>query len=451
MRFSPVFSNGSGQSANGSPDAKTDGEFMDISRPSQAKAKRRRQILYGAVGLIAVLGITLGLSKLKPAAPSVERSVVWIDTVKRGPMVRQVRGLGTLTPDVIRWIPTITDGRVEKILVRPGTSSVVKVDTVIVILSNPQVEQQAFDAQWKVKQAEADYHTQEVQLQSQYLDLKATTAKSEQEASQARMQAKSDTGLQKLGVISNNALEVSSGTAQQLSTRAQIDEQRLTNFKNSMEAQLSSEKAKLEQARAVYQLAQRNRDMLQVRAGMDGILQELSLNGNTLQEGQQVPAGTTIAKVTNPKRLKAELKIPETQAKDVQIGQPAQIDTHNGVIDGKVIRIDPSVQNGTRTVDVGLVGDLPAGAVPDLSVDGTIDLERMANVLYVGRPAYGQEKSTIGMFKLDPDGKGATRIQVTLGRSSVNTVEILNGLKEGDQVVLSDMSRWDQYDRIRLE
>jgi FKBP-type peptidyl-prolyl cis-trans isomerase len=265
------------------------------------------------------------------------------------------------------------------------------------------------------------------------------------------MQAKSDAGLQKLGVISSNAWEVSNGTAQQLSTRAQIDEQRLANFKNSMEAQLSAEKAKLEQARAVYQLQQRNKAMLQVRAGMDGILQELSLNGNTLQEGQQVPAGTTIAKVANPKRLKAELKIPETQAKDVQLGQPAQVDTHNGVIDGKVIRIDPSVQNGTRTVDVALTGDLPSGAVPDLSVDGTIDLERMSNVLYVGRPAYGQEKSTIGMFKLEPDGKTADRIQVTLGRSSVNTVEILNGLKEGDQVILSDMSRWDQYDRIRLE
>jgi HlyD family secretion protein len=424
---------------------------MDIARPSQAKAKRRRQIIYGIVGLIVIAGITMGLSKLKPAAPSVERSVVWVDTVKRGPLVRQVRGLGTLTPDEIRWIPTITDGRVEKILVRPGTSSVVKADTVIAILSNPTVEQQAFDAQWKLKQAEADYHSQEVTLQSQYLDLKATTAKSDQDAAQARMQAKSDAGLQKLGVISSNALEVSSGNAQQTTTRAQIDEQRLANFKNSMEAQLNSEKAKLEQSRALYDLAQKNKSMLQVRAGMDGILQELSLNGNTLQEGQQVPAGTTIAKVTNPKKLKAELKIPETQAKDVQIGQPAEIDTHNGVIEGKVIRIDPSVQNGTRTVDVSLVGDLPSGAVPDLSVDGTIDLERLQNVLYVGRPAYGQEKSTIGMFKLEADNKTADRVQVTLGRSSVSTVEIISGLKEGDQVILSDMSRWDQYDRIRLE
>jgi HlyD family secretion protein len=328
---------------------------------------------------------------------------------------------------------------------------VVKADTVIAILSNPTVEQQAFDAQWKLKQAEADYHSQEVTLQSQYLDLKATTAKSDQDAAQARMQAKSDAGLQKLGVISSNALEVSSGNAQQTTTRAQIDEQRLANFKNSMEAQLNSEKAKLEQSRALYDLAQKNKSMLQVRAGMDGILQELSLNGNTLQEGQQVPAGTTIAKVTNPKKLKAELKIPETQAKDVQIGQPAEIDTHNGVIEGKVIRIDPSVQNGTRTVDVSLVGDLPSGAVPDLSVDGTIDLERLQNVLYVGRPAYGQEKSTIGMFKLEADNKTADRVQVTLGRSSVSTVEIISGLKEGDQVILSDMSRWDQYDRIRLE
>jgi len=422
---------------------------MDISRPSQAKAKRRRQIIYGVVGLIVIAGITMGLSKLKPAAPSVERSVVWIDTVKRGPLVRQVRGLGTLTPEDIRWIPTITDGRVEKILVRPGTP--VKADTVLVILSNPTVEQQAFDAEWKLKAEEAQYHNLEVTLQSQVLDQKANTAKAEQDAQDARMKAESDTGLAKLGVISDQALKLSKGSSQQLGIRAQIEEQRYANSQKELEAQLAAEKAKVEQARAVYDLQQKQKAMLQVRAGMDGILQELSLNNALLQEGQQVPAGTTIAKVANPKRLRAELKIPETQAKDVQPGQPAQVDTHNGVIEGKVTNIDPSVINGTRTVYVQLIGDLPSGAVPDLSVDGTVDLERMQNVLYVGRPAYGQEKSTIGMFKLEGDGRNAGRVQVTLGRSSVNTVEILNGLKEGDQVILSDMSRWDQYDRIKLE
>ena len=422
---------------------------MDIARPSAAQARRRRRIVYVVVGLVIIAGITMGLSRLRPAPPSVERSVVWIDTVKRGPMVRQVRGLGTLTPEEIRWLPTITDGRVEQILVRPGTQ--VKADTVLVVLSNPTVEQLAFDAEWKLRAEEAAYHNLEVQLQSTVLDQKANMAKAEQDASDAKIKADDDAQLAKLGVISAHALQASAGSANQLGVRAQIEQQRYTNAQKQLEAQLTAEKAKVEQAKAVNDLQQKQKDMLRVRAGTDGVLQELSLNGNPLQQGQQCPAGTTIAKVANPRRLKAELKIPETQAKDVQIGQPAQVDTHNGVIEGKVIRIDPSVQNGTRTVDVQLIGDLPPGAVPDLSVDGTIDLERLDNVLYVGRPAYGQEKSTIGMFKLEADGKNAVRIQVQLGRSSVSTVEILGGLKETDQVILSDMSRWDSYDRIRLE
>jgi len=395
-----------------------------------------------------IASITMGVSKLKPAAPSVDRLGLWIDTVKRGPMVRQVRGLGTLTPEEIRWIPTITDGRVEKILVRPGTP--VKANMVVVILSNPTVEQQTFDAEWKLRAEEAQYHNLEVTLQSQVLDQKANTAKAEQDAEDARMKADTDEQLAKQGVIAKQASKLSTGSSRQLSIRAEIEQQRYENAQKALEAQLAAERAKVEQARAMYALQQKQKNMLQVTAGVDGILQELTLNGNTLQEGQQVPAGTTIAKVANPNRLKAELKIPETEAKDVQLGQPAQVDSHNGVIEGKVIRIDPSVQNGTRTVDVALIGELPPGAVPDLSVDGTIDLERLANVLLVGRPVSGQEKSTVGMFKLQSDGRTASRVQVTLGRSSVNTVEILDGLKDGEQVILSDMSRWDQYERIRL-
>jgi HlyD family secretion protein len=421
---------------------------MDVPRPFAAQARRRRQIVYAVAGMALIASITMGVSKLKPAAPSVDRLGLWIDTVKRGPMVRQVRGLGTLTPEEIRWIPTITDGRVEKILVRPGTP--VKANTVVVILSNPTVEQQTFDAEWKLRAEEAQYHNLEVTLQSQVLDQKANTAKAEQDAEDARMKADTDEQLAKQGVIAKQASKLSTGSSRQLSIRAEIEQQRYENAQKALEAQLVAERAKVEQARAMYALQQKQKNMLQVTAGVDGILQELTLNGNTLQEGQQVPAGTTIAKVANPNRLKAELKIPETEAKDVQLGQPAQVDSHNGVIEGKVIRIDPSVQNGTRTVDVALIGELPPGAVPDLSVDGTIDLERLANVLLVGRPVSGQEKSTVGMFKLQSDGRTATRVQVTLGRSSVNTVEILEGLKDGEQVILSDMSRWDQYERIRL-
>jgi HlyD family secretion protein len=422
---------------------------MDVPRPFAAKARKRRQIFYAALGVVLMAGITAGVSKLKAAAPAVDRSGLWIDTVKRGPMVRQVHGLGILTPEKIRWVPTMTDGRVEKILVRPGTP--VNADTVVVVLNNPTVEQQALDAEWKLRAEEAQYHNLEVTLQSQVLDQKANTVKAEQDADDARMKAETDQELEKVGVVSDQARRISTGSSRQLSVRADIEQQRYGNAQKQMEAQLAVEKAKLEQARAIYELQLKQKNMLRVRAGVDGILQELTLNGNTLQEGQQVPAGTTIAKVANPNRLKAELRVPETQARDVQLGQPAQVDTHNGLIDGKVIRIDPAVQNGTRTVDVVLNGDLPRGAVPDLSVDGTIDLERIASVLFTGRPTFGQEQSTIAMFKLEGDGKTASRVQVTLGRSSVNTVEILGGLKDGDQVILSDMSRWDQYDLIRLD
>jgi HlyD family secretion protein len=378
----------------------------------------------------------------------VERSTVWLDTVKRGPMLRQVRGNGTLVPEEIRWIPALSDARVERILARPGTS--VKKGTILVELSNPQVEQEAVDARFQVKAAEAEYNSLRVQLQSQVLNQKAQATRAQTESSQAKMRADTDAELAKLGVISQQSLKVSQGNAQQLGGQSDIEQQRFENSTRELEARLAAQQARVEQLNALYQLHVTQLNALKIRAGIDGVLQELSLNGHPLQVGQQVAAGTTIAKVAQPSKLMAELRIPETQAKDVTLNQPAQVDTHNGVVPGHVTRIDPAVQNGTVTIDVSLDGDLPLGARPDLSVDGTVDLQRLSNVLYVGRPAFGQENSTVGMFVVQPDGT-AVRQQVKVGRSSVNAIEIVGGLKEGDQVILSDMTRWDNNDRIRLE
>jgi HlyD family secretion protein len=417
---------------------------MDIPRQNAAKERRRRQMVMGGVGIVLILAITLGVSRLKPAAPGVERSTVWVDTVKRGPMLRQVRGLGTLVPTDIRWLPAATEGRVERLLIQPGTR--VKSSDVILEMSNPTTTQAALDAEWQMKAAEAEYHNLAVQLQSQVLAQKSEWAKVQSDYSTAKRQADTDAELAKLGVISDMALKNSEGKSKELDMRTEIEQQRLTNSGETLKAQLEAQKAKVEQARAMYQLRKEQLDALRLRAGTDGVLQELPL-----KEGQWVTPGTTLAKVVQPDKLKAELHVPETQAKDIALGLPAQVDTRNGIVDGKVVRIDPAVQNGTVTVDVQLEGQLPQGARPDLSVDGTIDLENLKNVLFVGRPAFGQEKSTVEIFKLDPDGKGASRVKVDLGRSSVNTVEIVKGLNEGDQVILSDMSRWDKYDRVRLE
>ena len=418
---------------------------MDIARPATiARQRQRRRIVYAALGVVFVALITMGLSRLKPAAPGVDRATVWIDTVKRGPMLRQVRGLGTLTPVDIQWIPAATDGRVQKIAVLPGTA--VQPSTVLLILTNPQLQQEALDANLKLKAAEADYKNLEAQLESQVLTQKSLVAQANAEYNEARMQAETDQQLNKLGVISDLNMKIATGKAQQLQTRDQIEQERLTNSNKVLQAQLLAKEAEIAQDKALAELKQSQVQNLVVRAGIKGVLQE-----QALKVGQWVTPGTTLAKVVQPDQLKAELKIPETQAKDIQLNQPASIDTHNGVISGHVMRIDPAVYNGTVTVDVALDGTLPPGARPDLSVDGTIDLERLSNVLYVGRPAFGQEESTVGMFVLQPDGKTAVREQVKLGRSSVNTVEILGGLKEGEQVILSDMSRWDNFDRIRLE
>jgi len=418
---------------------------MDIPRKSAARKKRIRLIIYVAFGLIAVASITWGISRLKPAAPSVDSGTVWRDTVKRGPMDLQVRGLGTLVPEENsqQAVPAVVQGRVVRRLVLPGT--IVKADTVIMDLSNPEAEQAALDAEWQVKAAEAQYNSLKAQLDSQLLDQKATAATVKSDYLQAKLKAEKDVQMAKAGIGPEITAQLSQANAEALTTRNQIEGDRVAVLSNSIAAQLAAQKAKVEQLRALYDLKRQQLDSLKVRAGISGVLQELPV-----EVGQQVAPGTMLAKVADPTKLQAELKIAETQAKDLQPFQKAEVDTHNGVIPGHVIRIDPAVLNGTRTVDVKLDGPLPPGAVPELSVDGTIEIEHLDNVLYVGRPAFGQAQSTVSLFKVVNGGKDAVRVQVKLGRTSVNTVEILQGLSVGDEVVLSDMSRWDSFDRIRL-
>jgi len=417
---------------------------MDIARPSNARQKQLKRAGYIAIGLLIVAGISVGLSRLRPAAPSVDAATLWPDTVKRGPMVRQVRGLGTLVPEDIRWIPATSQGRVERILLRPGTP--VKAGNVILELSNPQLDQETQDAELKVQSAEASLANLRVQVQNDLLQQKAAAAGIEADYNKARMQAEMNEALAKDQLVSELILRQSKMDAEQLAIRRDIAQEQLASRAEASRAQLAVQQSAVDQARAVLQLKRRERDELNVRAGLDGMLQLVPVD-----VGQQVAPGTNLARVANPARLKAEIKVAETQAKDIQIGQAAQVDTRNGIVNGRVIRIDPSVQNGTRTVDVSLEGELPKGAVPDLSVDGTIELELLANVLYMGRPAFGQEQSTVGIFKVDATGAEASRVQVTLGKSSVNTVEVVTGLQAGDKVILSDMSAWDAFERVRLK
>jgi HlyD family secretion protein len=417
---------------------------MDIARPSNAKQKRIRRAIYAGVGLLAVVLVSVGLSRLKPAAPTVERAVIWPDTVKRGGMVRQVRGLGTLTPEDIRWITATTPVRIEKIVLRPG--STVKPDSVILELSNPQLEQELMDAGLKLQAAEAGLVNLRVQLQNDLLTTRAAAANIEADYNKAKMQAQMNEALAKDQLVSDLVLKQSQVDADSLGARNQIAKDQLATKADSTRAQLAVQQSVVDQARAVLQLKKQQKDELKVRAGINGMLQLVPV-----EVGQQVAAGTNLCRVANPNRLKAEIKIAETQAKDIQIGQKAEVDTRNGIVEGKVSRIDPSVINGTRSVDVSLPDELPKGAVPDLSVDGTIELERLNDIVYMGRPAFGQDQSVVGLFRITPDGSGAERVQVKLGRSSVNTVEVLSGLKVGDQVILSDMSAYDAYDRIRLK
>jgi len=419
---------------------------MDIARPELKQQKRRRQIIVGVVLTVFVVAIFIGVSRLKPAAPSVERGTVWTDTVKRGPMLRQVRGLGTLIPsqEFTRQIPAETEATVIRIRVLPGTE--VKVDTVLLEMTNPQVEQAALDAQLQLKAAEAAYQSLRVRLDSELMNQKAGAATVTQDYSQAKLQAETDKALYDLGVISGLTYRSSKGKADELTTRNGLEEQRLTIAQQAIITQMAEQQARVDQMRTLATLKQKQLNDLKVRAGIDGVLVDLPL-----QVGQHVTPGTMLGRVVQPNHLIAELKIAETQARDVQIGEPASVDTHNGVVAGTVLRVDPAVQNGTVTVDVTLTGELPKGARPDLSVDGTVDLERLADVVYVGRPAFGQENSTISLFKLDPDTKGAVRVPVKVGRASVNSIQVIEGLHEGETVILSDMSRWDNTDRIKLD
>ena len=417
---------------------------MDVPRTSaHVRTRRIRRVIYIVAAVATVLLMTLGLTRLKPAAPEIERSKVWIDQVKRGPLVRQVRGIGTLVPEDIRWIPATTQARVERIILRPGTT--VNRQSVILQLSNPQLEQELQEAELKVKAAEASLANLRVQLQNDYLQQKAAAASIDAEYNKANMVLQMNEALAKRELLSAIILKQSQVDAEQLGVRNKIAAEQLATYEQSMTARVAVQQSEVDQARALMLLKRQQRDELNVRAGLDGVLQLV-----VVDVGQQVAPGTNLARVADPRRLKAEVKIAETQAKDVQIGQHAEIDTQNGVVSGVVARIDPSVQNGTRTADVTLVSQLPKGAVPDLSVDGTIELERLADVLYVGRPATSQEQSEIGLFKLDQEGREAARVRVKLGRASLNAVEVTSGLRAGDQVVLSDMSGWDGIDHIRI-
>ena len=421
---------------------------MDIARPEFKERKRRRQVALVAVIVVLVAAVSFVVLRLKPAAPTVERGTVWVDTVRRGSMLRQVRGIGLLLPsqESVLQIPAETEATVVRIRLLPG--SPVKPDSVIMEMSNPQVEQAAVDAQLQWKAAEAEYQSQRMKLESDFMTQKAGAATVKADYTQAQLQYNTDKALYELGVISGLAYNNSKGKADELTARNSLAEQSLVSSQKAIDSQLAELQTKVDQMRVLAELKQKQLDALRVRARIDGILVEMPLH-----VGEHVLPGTMLAKVVEPNHLMAELKVAETQARDVQNGEPVSVDTHNGLISGTVERVDPAVQNGTVTVDVKLVGELPKGAQPNLSVDGTIDLERLSNVLYVGRPAFGQENSTISLFKLDrADGPtDAVRVPVKVGRASVNAIQVIDGLHEGDTVVLSDMSRWDNTDRIRLQ
>jgi HlyD family secretion protein len=416
---------------------------MDIQRPSNARVKKTRRIVYVAVAVVSLAGVSYGVSRLRPAAPTVDRATIWTDEVKRGPMLREVHGLGTLVPEEIRWIPAQTDSRVDRVLIHPGAT--VQPDSVILELTNPELQRDVLDAEYQLKAAQADYENLRVQVNSDLLNQKAATAMVRSDYAQAKIQHEVDDKLHAQGLAADVTEQLSKVRMEQLAIRLQLEEERTANVADTAKARLQAQQSHVDQQHALYDLRRSEADALHVRAGIQGVLQLVPV-----EVGQHVTPGTNLARVADPKKLKAEIKIAETQARDVTIGQKASVDPRNGIVNGHVSRVDPSVQNGTVTVDVEFADPLPLGARPDLSVDGTIELENLKDVLYVGRPVHGQSDSTVGLFKLIDDGSEAVRVNVRLGRSSVNTVEVLQGLNVGDKVVLSDMSVWDNFDRIRL-
>ena len=417
--------------------------MVDIARPATVVRKKKiRRAIYGVTAVAVIILITVGVSRLKPAVPSVERSTVWIDTVKRGSMLRQVRGSGTLVPEEIRWIPATTQGRVERILLRPGAD--VQPDTIILLLTNPDLEQSVKDAQLAYTSAQASFQNRKTELESQLLSQQADVAGIEASYKDAALTLEANKELAKDGLVSAIQLKQFESRAAELKNRLTLAQQRLTMTTNGLKSSLAPQEADVEQRRAAYELRVRQLDDLKVKAGMTGVLQLVPV-----EVGAQVGPGTNLARVADPTNLKAELRIAETQTKDIRIGQMAEVDTRNGIVKGKVARIDPSSIGGTVGVDVILEGALPPGSRPDLSVDGTIQLERLDNVIYVGRPAFGQENSTVTLFKVGADGE-AVQTKVELGRSSVNQIEIKSGLQPGDQVILSDMSAQDSFQRIQI-
>lgn len=421
---------------------------MDISRPDIKKKKLRRQIIVLAIVAVGVTAAAWAVMRLKPAVPSVDASTVWPETVKRGDMIVQQRGLGTLIPreDSIELIPAQTEATVIRIRVLPGAR--VTPETVLMDLDDPQLKQQLLNAELGVKQAESDYKSLQATLNSTLMDKRFTAAQTDSQYSQAQLQSNIDEQLYKLGVISGIQHNQSKNNAEQLTSQHQISQQQLDVNQKNIEVQLASAQTKIDQAKAQLALYQSQEDALHVKAGIAGVVAALA---TPVSVGQHVAAGTSVAEVVDPSKLKAALQIAETQAHDIVLGQQAEVDTHNGIVAGHVIRIDPSVLNGTRTVDVSLDGPLPTGAVLGLSVDGTVDIEHLHDVLYVGRPAFGNPDSTISLFRMDPNGKTATRVQVKVGKASVTQIQILSGLNEGDRVILSDMSRYDATDKVRLE
>jgi HlyD family secretion protein len=417
--------------------------MVDIARPeSVVRKKKIRRVIMGVSALLVIIVISVAVSKIKPAAPSVDRATVWIDTVKRGEMLRQVRGSGTLVPEEIRWIPATTSGRVETIVLRPGAQ--VKPDTVILILSNPDLQQSVKEAQLAYQSAQANFQNRKAELESGLLSQQSDVAGIQAQYNNAKLNLEANETLAKEGLIGTIQLKQSQSATEELDNRLRIAKERLKMTTEGVKSQMAPQEAAVDQTRAAYELRVRQLEDLKVKAGMTGVLQLVPV-----ERGAQVGPGTNLARVADPTNLKAELRIAETQTKDIQIGQLAEVDTRNGIVKGRVSRMDPAAQGGTVGVDVILEGALPPGARPDLSVDGTIQLERLADVIYVGRPAFGQENSTVSLFKVGADGE-ATRTNVKLGRSSVNQIEIVEGLKPGDQVILSDMSAQDAFDRIRI-
>ena len=418
---------------------------MDI--PVQKSKRRKRRIhivIYTVIGLLAISAITLGVARLKPAAPSLERATALIETVKRGPMLRDVHGTGTLVAEDIRVIASSSAGRVERVLLN-AVGAPVTPGTVLVELSNPEIEQSAVDAEYQLRAAEAEQKNLKVRLESERMTQQSTTATVKAEYQQAQLQLDADEALAKQGLVPPLSLKLSKVRTEDLANRYQIEEKRLEVVSRSASAQVAAQEARVSQLQALLKLKKQQVQNLRVLAGTSGVLQQM-----TAEQGQQVSPGTNLARVIEPAHLKAQLKIAETQVKDVHVGQTAQIDTRNGLIPGHVSRMDPAAQQGTFTVDVALEGELPPGARADLTVDGTIELERLDDVVYMSRPAFGQPQSTVKMFKLEEGGQTAVRVPVKLGRSSVMAIEILEGLQPGDQVILSDTSTLDSFDRIRL-